>query len=84
MRTILSLQNRILAALLMLICLCAAPLCAHAADHEMTNLRVGYFAFDGYHNIAAEATLRLSALCLSVKELLKRIMQRNIWIILFQ
>jgi len=56
MRSIHSMLNRFLAALLMLLCLCAAPLCARAADHDMTNLRVGYFAFDGYHNIAEDGT----------------------------
>ncbi len=56
MRSIRSKLNRFLAALLMLLCLCAAPLCARAADYDMTNLRVGYFAFDGYHNIAEDGT----------------------------
>ena len=56
MRSIRSKQNRLLAALLILFCLCAEPLCARAADNDMTNLRVGYFAFDGYHNIAEDGT----------------------------
>ena len=56
MRSIRSMPNRFLLALLMLFCLCAAPLCARAADYDITNLRVGYFAFDGYHNITEDGT----------------------------
>lgn len=43
--------KRLLPLLMVLACLLAAPLSALAADHDMINLRVGFFGFEGYHNI---------------------------------
>lgn len=53
---ILTALSRWLAPLLVLICLLLSPLHALAADYAMTNLRVGFFAFEGYHNIAADGS----------------------------
>lgn len=53
---ILTAPSKWLAPLLILICLLLSPLHALAADYAMTNLRVGFFAFEGYHNLAADGS----------------------------